>query len=263
MPRYPARVMSRRWLAAGAAAVVAAAALVAVGGWYFLLRDDVEPASIADAIASFRAQETGEGESPVPAGVYVYDTDGFERTDALGGATHQYPQTSTITVTADPCGVRLRWDVLKGRETVWRICIRSGRWTQTVRDERHTFFGIGDQTTYRCVDTLFRPAGDEPGSTFRVGCTTGEATERGRGLVVGREECMVGGAAVECAHVRTTTAFAGGTTGQATFDFWLSRSTGLPVAVSMRSRTTSGSLIGDVHYEEDVSLRLTSLVPRR
>jgi hypothetical protein len=31
----------------------------------------------------------------------------------------------------------------------------------------------------------------------------------------------------------------------------------------MRSRTTSGSLIGDVHYEEDVSLRLTSLVSRR
>jgi hypothetical protein len=41
--------MSRRWLAAGAAAVLAAAALVAVGAWHFLLRDDVEPASVADA----------------------------------------------------------------------------------------------------------------------------------------------------------------------------------------------------------------------
>ena len=47
------------------------------------------------------------------------------------------------------------------------------------------------------------------------------------------------------------------------FDFWLSRATGLPLAVTMLSHTTTGSLIGDVHYEEDVSLRLTSLAPRR
>ena len=256
--------MSRRWLAAGVVAVVAAAALAALGGWHFLLRDAVEPANVGDAIAAFREQEaTAAGGSPVPAGVYVYDTDGFERTDALGGVTHRYPETSTITVTADPCGIRLRWDVLDGRSTVWRVCIGSGGWTQRLRDERHTFFGIGDETTYRCTETLFRPAGDTVGATFPVECTTGDATERGRGVVVGRGACEVGGSTVACAHLRTRTTFAGGTTGRATFDFWLARATGLPVAVGMISRTTSGSLIGDVHYEEDVSLRLTSLVPRR
>jgi hypothetical protein len=31
----------------------------------------------------------------------------------------------------------------------------------------------------------------------------------------------------------------------------------------MTSRTTNDSPVGDVHYEEDVSLRLRSLVPRR
>jgi hypothetical protein len=31
----------------------------------------------------------------------------------------------------------------------------------------------------------------------------------------------------------------------------------------MRSRTTNGSPIGDVHYEEDVTLALTSSTPRR
>ena len=257
--------MSRRWLAAGAAAVVAAAALAALGGWYFLLRDDIEPASVADAIASFRAQEAsvGEGKPPIPPGVYVYATDGFERTDALGGTTHRYPATSTITATSDPCGVRLRWDVLDGRYSTWRLCIGRDGWEQRVRDERHTFFGIGDQTTYTCRHTLFRPAHDEPGTTFPVSCTTGEATERGRGRVVARESCKAGGSALECAHVRTATMFGGGTTGSATFDFWLARDTGLPVAIRMVSRTTNGSLIGDVHYEEDVSLRLTSLTPRR
>jgi hypothetical protein len=64
-------------------------------------------------------------------------------------------------------------------------------------------------------------------------------------------------------HVRTRTAFGGATSGTSTFDVWLARTTGLPVAMKMVSRTTSGSLIGDVHYEEEVSLRLTSLTPRR
>jgi len=71
--------MSRRLLAAGAAVVVAAAALVALCGWYFLLRDHAEPTSIAGAIAAFRTQQTGEGKSPVPAGVYVYDMIGDVR----------------------------------------------------------------------------------------------------------------------------------------------------------------------------------------
>jgi hypothetical protein len=260
--------MSRRWLAAGAAAVVAAAVFAALGGWYVLRRDDVEPATVADAVASFRAQKasaaaTGHPATSIPTGVYVYETDGFEKTDALGGATHRYPPTSTISVTGDPCGAALRWDVLDGRSTTWQLCLRPEGWTQNVRDERHTFFGIGDRTTYRCHGTAFRPTGDTPGTTFSVACTTGEATERGRGRVVGRESCSVGGSAVECVHVRTRTAFGGETSGTSTFDVWLARTTGLPVAMKMVSRTTSGSLIGDVHYEEEVSLRLTSLTPRR
>lgn len=257
--------MSRRWLAAGGAVVVAVVAASAVGGWYVLLRDEPEPASLADALAAYRAQAPGATaeRSPVPTGVYVYGTDGFERTDALGGATHRYPATSTITVTGDPCGYRLRWDVLEGRSTTWRVCRGPGGWLQRVRDEQHTFFGVGDRTTYRCVRTAFRPAADTAGTRFTVSCTTGEAAERGAGRVVGREGRRVAGDDVACVHVRTRTTFTGGTTGFSTFDFWLARDTGLPVAVSMLSRTTNGSLIGDVHYEEDVSLALTSLTPRR
>jgi hypothetical protein len=257
--------MSRGSLAAGAGGVVAVAAAAAVGGWYLLHRDVAEPASVADAVAAFRAQEaSGSMErSPIRAGVYLYDTHGFERTDALGGVTHRYPPTSTITVTPGPCGVRLRWDVLRGRYTTWTVCVGAGAWQEATRDELHTFFGVADQEIYRCADTPFRPAGDTPGTVFAVSCTTGSATERGRGRVVGREEEAVGAATVPSVHVRTRTTFAGGTKGSAAFDFWLARDTGLPVKVTMVSRTTTGSLIGDVHYEEDVSLELTSLTPRR
>ncbi len=38
---------------------------------------------------------------------------------------------------------------------------------------------------------------------------------------------------------------------------------GVPVRVVMVSRTTNDSAVGDVHYEEDVTLLLTSLTSKR
>jgi hypothetical protein len=37
----------------------------------------------------------------------------------------------------------------------------------------------------------------------------------------------------------------------------------MPVRIVMVSRTTNDSPVGDVHYEEDVTLLLMSLTPRR
>ena len=254
--------MSRRWLVGGIAAAAGIVAVGLLGAWWLVLRDVSTPASVGDAIAAYREQHDA-GSSPIPPGVYVYATDGSEQTDALRGSTHTYPRTSTITVTGASCGVRLRWDVLEGRSTTWTACARAGEWTQRSRDERHRFFGVTEKTTYVCTDTPFRPAGDRPGSTFTVSCSTGEAREQGLGRVMGRVAVDVGDTTVPAVHVRTTTSFSGGTTGRATYDFWLARGTGLPVRITMVSRTTNGSLIGDVHYRESVSLELTSLEPRR
>ena len=254
--------MSRRWLLAGSAAVAGVAAVGLLGAWWFLLRDVSTPASVTAAVAAYRQEGEGAA-SPIPAGVYLYSTDGFEETDALRGTTHAYPSTSTITVTGAPCGVRLRWEVLEGRSTTWAACTASNAWAARSRDERHRFFGVTERTTYICTDTPFRPAGDRPGTTFTVSCSTGEAKERGPGRVVAQETVDVGEMSVPAVHIRTTTSFSGATTGKATYDFWLARATGLPVRVTMVSRTTNSSLIGDVHYEERVSLRLSSLEPRR
>jgi hypothetical protein len=224
-----------------------------------------EPAGVEEAIAAFRERGTAGdgGRSPIPTGVYVYDTEGLESTDALGGATHRYPAISTLSVTPAPCGVRMRWDVLEGRATTWTLCVGREGWVQRSREERHTFFGIADDAAYACRGTALRPRGDRPGTTFAVSCATDSATERGRGRVIGREVLDVGGGEIESVHVRTATSFRGETTGNATFDFWLARDTGLPVRITMVSTTTNRTLIGDVHYEEDVSLALRSLKPRR
>jgi hypothetical protein len=258
--------MARRRVLAVVVVAAGALALAGVGTWYFALRDVAEPASVEEAVTTFREEtETGPAApSPVPEGVYVYETDGFERTDALTGVTHRYPARSTITVTADACGVRMRWDVLEGRSTTWVFCVEpGGSWETASQDERHTFFGRTERTTYECVDTPFRPAGDVARAAFDVSCSTGSAEERGAVRVVGRERLSVGPRPIETVHLRKTTTFTGEIRGTATHDVWLARATGVPVRIVMASETTNDSAVGDVHYDEAVSLRLHSLVPRR
>jgi hypothetical protein len=220
---------------------------------------------VDEAVTTFReGTETGEAHpSPVPEGVYVYATEGYERTDALTGVTHRYPARSTITVTGDPCGLRLRWDVLKGRSTTWTICVAEGPWTLASQDERHTFFGRTERTSYTCASTPFRPAGDRPGARFAVSCTTGSANERGTGRVVARDAVRVEGRPVDAVHVRRRTSFTGRTRGRSSQDVWLARETGLPLRLDLTTDTVNDSVVGDVRYEERVSLRLRSLSPRR
>lgn len=251
------------WIAAALAALV----VLAGGGiaWVLLSRSGSEPAEVVDAVAAFREATAGRAplETPVPEGVYVYETRGLEKTDALTGVTNRYPERSTITVTRAPCGVRMRWDVLEGRSTTWAFCIAPEGWTLESQDERHTFFGRTERTAYQCAGSPFRPAGDRPGEALDTRCSTGSAEEVGEVRVVGRETLPVGGEEAETVHVRRTSSFSGETRGETTHDVWLERESGIPVRIVMVSRTTNDSPIGDVHYEEDVSLQLTSLAPRR
>ena len=103
------------------------AALAALGAWYFALRDTAEPVSVEEAVTRFRTETeaTPSARSPIREGVYVYATDGFERTDAHRGHA-PLPARSTITVAAHDCGVSLTWRVLRGRSTEWVYCVDPG-----------------------------------------------------------------------------------------------------------------------------------------
>jgi hypothetical protein len=236
------------------------AGTVVVGGfatWYLAFRDVAEPATVGEAVTSFR--EHPGSAAAVPPGVYVYATRGFERIDALAGARHPYPSRSTITVTGDPCGVQMRWDVLRGRSTTWSLCIRGGGWTLASQDERHTFFGHTDFRSYACRDFAFWTRA----RSASYDCVRSDASEHGIEALVGVSRVRVGGAVVSTVHLHRTSSFTGSTRGTSTYDFWLDPSTGVPVRVVMSSRTTNDSAIGAVHYEEHVALRLASLTPRR
>ena len=247
-----------------AAGVVGAFAVAIAAVWLFVLRDTAEPVTVDEAVTSFRTdtEPTPGAPSPIPEGVYVYETDGVEKTDALTGVTHRYPKRSTITVRAAECGASLLWRVLKGRTTEWIFCTTAEGWELASQDERHTFFGRTEPTTYRCTRTLIRPPSGSV-TTWDVFCSTGTSDERGTGIVVGAEQLQVGGKSVSAEHVRRTTTFTGEIRGSSRHDIWFDSESGVPARIVMATRTTNNSPIGDVHYQERVELQLTSLVPRR
>jgi hypothetical protein len=246
-------------VAAGALAVVAVAGAAA---WWFVLRDPTEPVDVEEAVTSFRTETEPGGSSPIPEGVYVYDTDGFEKTSALTGKTHRYPKRSTITVTTTGCGARLLWQVLDGRSTEWVYCVTDDGWDVASQDERHTFFGTTERTTYTCESTPIRPTAS-PHSRWHVHCATDSAEEFGVGRLLGTERMRVAGNPVVAEHVSKKTTFSGEIRGFAKHDLWFDSKTGVPVKVVMVSRTTNDSPVGEVTYDEDVTLVLTSLEPRR
>jgi hypothetical protein len=241
------------------AAGVAACAIALAAGWFFFLRDTAEPVSVEEAVESFETETGGaSGWAPFPQGVYVYATGGYEKTDALTGVTHHYPARSTITATAAECGLRLLWRVLEGRSTEWIFCVTDEGWELRSQDERHTFFGRTERTTYLCDDAPIRPK-----TAAEVSCSTDGSRERGAVQVVGLERVRVGRKVVTTQHVRRTSRFDGAIEGTARHDLWFDARSGLLVRIVMASRTTNDSPVGDVHYEERVTLRLTSLEPRR
>jgi hypothetical protein len=250
-----------------AAVILGVAVLVGAVTWLVAFRDTAEPVTVDEAVTSFRTDtEPAPGAAaPTPEGVYAYGTDGFETTDALTGVTHHYPRRSTITVRAAPCGVSLIWRVLEGRSTAWRYCITDDGWYLQSQDERHTFFRRTETTAYTCADTPIRPARRPVGLSWRVSCSTDGATETGTARIVGRRPWwpVAGGPRRRAVLVRKSTSFGGEIRGTARHDLWFDEASGLPIRIDMVSRTTNDSPIGDVRYEEDVTLRLLSLEPRR
>ena len=248
-------------IAAAVAAVVLAGA--AVAAWRVVLRDTATPATVEDALARYRAAAE-RGETPILAGVYVYTTTGSESISALGGTTHRYPRRSTITVTRAPCGMELRWDVLKTRSTTWTVCV-TGELAQSLDGwtERHVFFGQADRTVWECSGSPWLTDPSAIGTRTSHICSGGDTTQGGTVDVLGLVPLRVAGTTVETLHVRLRAEENGVARGPLVEERWVERETGLPIRIRYRVRTANKSVIGDVVFTERYELRLTSLEPRR
>jgi hypothetical protein len=198
-------------------------------------------------------------ELPAP-GVYTYTTSGRDSVDALGGAHHEYPATTTITVTSSGCGVSQRWDVLVERWELWQRCAEGDGVREVARTTYDQFFGQGQTDSYTCTGDV-RPVDAEPGTTWTESCAQGDDVEVRHGEVVAREPMAVGDVTVDTLHVKVTITVEAYPSDTRVVETWYRVGSDLVVAQQAVASTTNPSPIGDVHYDESYEIHLDSLTP--
>jgi hypothetical protein len=244
---------------------------------FVAFRDRSHAIPVSEAIDRYRAQSstsstadsvptpTGRARSAeltAPAvGVYRYATTGRESIDSLGGATHDYPAETTITVTNEGCGVRLRWDALVERHDEWRLCATAeGIALQADGAQFHQFFGQPDDERVACdravvVVPIVDPAGSVP-----LDCTLGSDAWKPVWQVLERSTRDVDGIATELIHVQMSVNDDDDYYEHTMIDWYLDPH-GLPVELRATKASRSPSPIGGVVYREDYTLRLESMRP--
>lgn len=219
-------------------------------------------ASAAASAPAATAASPAAGE--VEPGVYRYDTEGFEEVDALGGARHDYPDSSTITYSRAGCGTEERWRPLEERVGVTQTC--SGPEGAEVRStyQQREFFGQSQSETYTCSPgALVLPDDPRPGRTWRGACRSDDSTFTLAGRVVALEELAVGGTRVPVVRVAISGTLTGSTRGRSDREVWFARANGLLVQAVASTDTDADTAGGTVRYRESYRLRLQSLTPAR
>jgi len=201
--------------------------------------------------------------APTP-GVYVYDTKGSEHVSALGGASHTYPNQTTVTVTKTACGDDVRWDALQERWDEWSTCGDGHAIDIHSIITYHEFFKQVDKKSYLCdPTTTFRPRSDSTGATLVGNCSGSGASIKWTGKIVGTEAMRVAGSAVQAVHVRIDETLTGDTHGTRHHDSWYAIGTNLLLRRESYTDVDSKSAFGYTHYNENLSLRISSLQPQR
>jgi hypothetical protein len=227
------------WLLAGLG--VAALAFAGYLAYRVLTRESSTPASVADAIARFRA---------LPP-------------------SHRYPARTTIAVSATPHGcVSTRWDVLATRWDGMLACPRAdGGWRLLAQREEHEFVNHVDRRTYRCTPAstarLVRPARLTAGARWRSRCAIAGTTTSDTVTLLGPRTLTLDGRQVRTLLLRTRTRVSGETTGVGTTFSWVLPRSGLVVRRTLANASSTDTLVGAVRYEEVARLTLTSPRPRR
>lgn len=201
--------------------------------------------------------------SAVPEGVYVYATSGGEELD-VGGARHEYPAETTITVTRVGCGVRHRWQPLEERWDERDTCPSPAGEQLVAFRSHHEFFGHRDERTFTCAPgSLARPAEPHPGTTWANRCRAGTTVATTTGRIVGTEPLAVGGTTVSAVHFVLESRIEGDGAGTARYEVWAKWDTGLMLRQLAAVSSTQQGPVGAVRYTERYELRLRSLEPLR
>lgn len=200
---------------------------------------------------------------PAP-GVYVYATNGGDEVD-FGGASHTYPDETTITVTRHGCGTRYHWEPVQERWDERDTCPSARGELLVAFRSFHEFFGQSDRRDFTCnAGALARPAATAaPSTTWASRCEAGPTVARTTGRIVGTERLRVGDEMVDTVHYVLDSTVSGDGEGTARYEVWMLRDTALMVREIADVDSQNAGPTGPVQYREHYELRLRSLTPRR
>lgn len=202
------------------------------------------------------------GATPAP-GVYVYDTDGYEEVSALGGARHDYPDQSTMTVTTSDCGVLVHWAPLEQRFEDWDICYAGSAMLMRTFTTHHEFFGQTEERRYNCTSTYIRPPSDVAGTTANGACTGKTDNATTSATVVGAESVTIGGTPIDAIHIHIDQHVTGKVRGYERGDVWVRATDGALLVFQMVIDGDGDTVIGPTHFHEEINLKLADVTPRQ
>ena len=233
--------------------------VVAAGAVLLAFRDSATPVTEEDVTGSLVT--VAGGGAPGDFGLYTYATAGFESTDALSGAIHEFPLETYMTLQPGGCGEVIRWQALRERWAEWDHCSDGSMAGWTSFNE---WYGVGNTDVWVCDEPV--PYTGEPGATWRAHCfnTNPEhpTDHYAEYQVIGLETLTIGEETVETFHIRMTATSSGWTEGTAVEDTWTLPGTNLVVRRTRDYTSFNDTQIGKVEYHEEYDVVLTSLSPR-
>jgi hypothetical protein len=221
------------------------------------------PAASAASAAGAPTASAATAQREIEDGVYVFDTQGYEQTNAVGGARHDYPAQSTITVHHAGCGWTTRWQPLQERWEQWQFCTGGPDLTTTHLSMYHEFFHQQQQQDFDCPTGVVEPGQPTPGQRWAFTCTSPKAAAANSFTVLDTNPFSVGGQSVPAVHMKVESRLTGSNDGTQVQEQWLARSTGLLLRRVLDNDVMADSPFGRVHYEEHYTLQLRSTAPSR
>ncbi len=249
-----ARQRTRRfWIVAG----IGVALIVVIGAAVVLSFRDSATSVTEDDVLGGDALVVGT--EPGDPGLYAYVTTGYSNTSALGGAQHDYPAESFLTVQPGGCHTVVSWQPLKERMLTWNFCEDAP--IPVGFQDYHKWFGVEEPGIFECDDRA--AAIPAAGDTFETVCRSVDTTKDDVWTFAGIEELTIGGETVSAVHLHRESMSGGKTVGPAVSDYWFLEGTVLPVRQTLLTDTVTDSPIGDVDFHEEFTLELISVRPQQ
>ena len=254
--------------------IVLFAVLLACGGWWWISLDP-SVVSVNDALNDYRnrASTTVVGTSigtslsarhaVIPEGVYTYITNGREALDGPLTESHIYPAESAITITESECGFDWQWDVFERRSDTNKWCWINDDLTEAQSTTDHIFFKVHDKRTFICEPIAVVLPSPASTTSMTSTCTGSDTVNSRTAKLVGKESLLVGKDVVDTVIVTATDIAGKKSSGVSTVTLWLRPSDGLIIKMHRVADIKNDSIIGAIHYTEDITLTLASLTPQK